>query len=159
MVHSCRRTVGVQLDFPHGFPQTSLLRLMLAAHPQALVAASPGPICQKAMQSGTGNYLANLVLFPGGLDGWLGGRPSGCITCLWQGWIVARVAHLLCPQHLRCFRYLSLTHTPFCRRQCSRPAGVCGLPAAQLPGGADPAGGQGWSAGGGQRHAARLQPA
>ena len=36
---------------------------------QSLGAASPGPICQKAMQSGTGNYLANLVLFPGGLTG------------------------------------------------------------------------------------------
>lgn len=29
-------------------------------------AATPGPICQQALKSGTGNYLANLVLFPGG---------------------------------------------------------------------------------------------
>lgn len=39
---------------------------------QAPGTASPGPICQKAMQSGTGNYLANLVLFPGAYKkGWV----------------------------------------------------------------------------------------
>lgn len=33
----------------------------------------PGPICQQAMQGGRGNYLANLVLFPGWRwEGWVG---------------------------------------------------------------------------------------
>ena len=27
--------------------------------------AAPGPICERALETGTGNYLANLVLYPG----------------------------------------------------------------------------------------------
>lgn len=51
-----------------------------AAPGQALAAAKAGPICQKAMQSGTGNYLANLILFPGADEchGGLGGAASRC---------------------------------------------------------------------------------
>ncbi len=43
-----------------------LMQLGVAPAGQAPGAAAPGPICQQAMKSGTGNYLANLVLFPGG---------------------------------------------------------------------------------------------
>lgn len=32
-------------------------------------AAVPGPICQAAMKSGKGNYLANLAVFPGVISG------------------------------------------------------------------------------------------
>lgn len=31
-------------------------------------AAAPGPLCQQAMSSGAGNYLPNLLLFPGRLE-------------------------------------------------------------------------------------------
>lgn len=33
--------------------------------------AKPGDVCSKAMESGQGNYLANLILYPGGTPrGW-----------------------------------------------------------------------------------------
>ena len=44
-----------------------------AAGGLAIGATTPGPICQQVMQSGTGNYLANLMLFPGGWAGGLAG--------------------------------------------------------------------------------------
>lgn len=46
-------------------------------------ATTPGPICQQAVESKRGNYLANLVLFPGA-----GAEPpvfNSCSTCVrWQ---------------------------------------------------------------------------
>jgi hypothetical protein len=49
--------------------------------------AAPGPMCQEAMQSGRGNYMANLALFPGG---WCA-RPAVRLTggrqgCKGGGW-------------------------------------------------------------------------
>ncbi|PRW61129.1 CGLD23 required for cyt b6 assembly [Chlorella sorokiniana] len=60
-----------------------LLQEGVAPAGQALGAATPGPICQKAMQSGTGNYLANLVLFPGRLE-FAGYLPPNCQAALIQ---------------------------------------------------------------------------
>ena len=39
--------------------------------------AELGPIVQAAMQTGRGNYLANLILFPGAC-GWASCRPPKC---------------------------------------------------------------------------------
>ena len=44
-----------------------LMHVGYAASGAPVGGAAPGPICQQAMKSGTGNYLANLVLFPGGV--------------------------------------------------------------------------------------------
>ena len=44
-----------------------LMHVGYAASGPPVGGAAPGPICQQAMKSGTGNYLANLVLFPGGV--------------------------------------------------------------------------------------------
>jgi hypothetical protein len=49
-----------------------LMHVGYAASGPPVGGAAPGPICQQAMKSGTGNYLANLVLFPGEWGAWLG---------------------------------------------------------------------------------------
>jgi hypothetical protein len=54
-----------------------LLHAGVAPAGKPLGAAVPGPICQKAMKSGSGNYLANLVLFPGGRQGVGAGSLEG----------------------------------------------------------------------------------
>ncbi|KAL4421741.1 hypothetical protein ABPG77_002357 [Micractinium sp. CCAP 211/92] len=60
-----------------------LMHLGVAPAGQAPGAAAPGPICQQAMKSGTGNYLANLVLFPGRLE-FAPYLPANCQAALIQ---------------------------------------------------------------------------
>ena len=144
---------------PHCKPSPSLLLRLL----QAPGTASPGPICQQAMQSGTGNYLANLVLFPGAQLAGLQAL-SQRVACAWLACVPCKPSgiRLLCSPS-SCSspppsRRPNPAH-PDVPRPCRRPPRVCQLPAAQLPGGAGAAGGQGWRASGGQRHAARLHAA
>ncbi|KAI3426276.1 hypothetical protein D9Q98_008651 [Chlorella vulgaris] len=60
-----------------------LLHAGVAPAGKPLGAAVPGPICQKAMKSGSGNYLANLVLFPGRFE-FEGYLPPNCQAALIQ---------------------------------------------------------------------------
>ena len=64
-----------------------LMQVGVAPPGMALGSAAPGPICQQAMKSGTGNYLANLVLFPGPCFRW----RLVWAWCRWQqrGWLPA----------------------------------------------------------------------
>lgn len=85
-----------------------LMQVGVAPVGQAPGAAAPGPICQQAMKSGTGNYLANLVLFPGGWGaggwGWVGmGAGAGTLQDSlrpWEG----------------CYHTRHCCHTRHCRR-------------------------------------------
>ncbi|EFN56374.1 hypothetical protein CHLNCDRAFT_12757, partial [Chlorella variabilis] len=60
-----------------------LMQVGVAPPGMALGSAAPGPICQQAMKSGTGNYLANLVLFPGRLE-FAAYLPANCQAALIQ---------------------------------------------------------------------------
>lgn len=60
-----------------------LFQVGVAPAGQAVGAASPGAICQQAMNSGTGNYLANLTLFPGRFE-FSSYLPPNCQAALIQ---------------------------------------------------------------------------
>lgn len=60
-----------------------IIQLGFAAESTQPGAATPGPICQQAIDSGRGNYLANLVLFPGRLE-FAGYLPSNTQAALIQ---------------------------------------------------------------------------
>lgn len=63
-----------------------IIQLGFAAESTQPGAATPGPICQQAIDSGRGNYLANLVLFPGAVHG---ARLTFCVGSVYLSFFLA----------------------------------------------------------------------
>ena len=53
---------------PFGFRGRNVFHAGFIAEGRRPGGAKPGELCEAAMESGTGNYLANLVLYPGTED-------------------------------------------------------------------------------------------
>ena len=85
--------------------------------------AAPGPICERALETGNGNYLANLVLYPGAhtpsLSGLATDRPGGVAmgAVLVDAETVVFCTHFSLALHcgvLRSIEHYAALHEPAC---------------------------------------------